>query len=137
MSGHDGELYCTSTCIAYTRTKISSVKISNQILNTISFVLELKWAQTSRIEDKICSRVKRVVFEDLRWPGNSELRVCEISLTDYENFGGRKMKKKIFQMQKISIILAMIGTVFTLVGVCVDQWLVYDPIESGKGLALL
>ncbi len=50
---------------------------------------------------------------------------------------GRKMKKKIFQMQKGSIILAMIGTVFTLVGVCVDEWLVYDPIESGKGLALL
>ena len=47
------------------------------------------------------------------------------------------MKKKIFQMQKGSIILAMIGTVFTLVGVCVDQWLLYDPIESGKGLALL
>jgi len=35
-------------------------------------------------------------------------------------------------MQKGSIILALIGTVFTLVGVCVDQWLVYDPIKSGK-----
>ena len=64
MSGHDGELYCTF--IAYTRTKISSAMISNKIFNTVSFVLELKWAQTSRIEDKICSRVKRVVFEDLR-----------------------------------------------------------------------
>lgn len=64
MSGYDSELYCK--CIAYTRTKISPVMISNQILNTISFVLQLKWAQTSRIEDKICSRLKRVVFEDLR-----------------------------------------------------------------------
>ena len=42
----------------------------------------------------------------------------------------------IFQMQKGSIILALIGTVFTIVGVCVDQWLVYDPVKSGKGWAL-
>ena len=40
-------------------------------------------------------------------------------------------------MQKGSIILALIGIIFTIVGVCVDEWLVYDPIKSGKGTASL
>ena len=76
------------------------------------------------LQFEICLRAKD------SYERNSHVKIC-FGLYHW-NFG-----IIMFQMQKGSIILAMIGTVFTLVGVCVDQWLVYDPIESGKGLALL
>ena len=37
-----------------------------------------------------------------------------------------------YQMQRGSLIMGMIGTIFTLIGVCINQWLEYDPEKSGK-----